>query len=467
MTAGAASLPFAAAHGQKIGAAVDGAFPKGFLWGTATAAYQVEGAAKEDGRGPSIWDTFSHTPGKVHNNDTGDIADDAFHLYKEDIERMKWLGVKAYRFSVAWPRIFPNGDGALNPKGFDYYDRLVDALLAAGIQPFCTLYHWDLPQTLQDRFGGWESKKTADIFGTYAAAVAKRLGDRVKHWMTLNEISTILHGYAADRHAPGLKVSRKRGAMVTHWCIYGHGLAVQAIRANVQGAKVGLAENSFCPIPMIETPEHIAAAKIALQEENAQITNPIFTGKYTDLYLRNMGADAPVFTPQEMKVISQPIDFLGMNIYSGGYVWNDGSAKGYSQAKKPSSYPHMRSEWEYIAPESIYWGPKLASEVWGVKELYITENGCASDAELRPDGKVLDTDRIMYLRAYWRQLHRAAHEGVPVKGYFLWSLLDNFEWDKGYNERFGIFHVDFTTQKRTPKMSAELYRTMIARNALV
>lgn len=465
MAAGAVSLPVPAATAQS--ARPDGSFPKGFLWGSATAAYQVEGAAKEDGRGPSIWDTFSHIPGKIHNNETGDVADNAYHLYKEDIERMKWLGVKGYRFSVAWPRIFPNGDGATNAKGFDYYDRLVDAMLAAGIEPFCTLFHWDLPQSLQDRFGGWESKKTSEAFGVYAAAVAKRLGDRVKHWMTMNEIRTTLGAYTGTHHAPGLGVSRKRGAMVTHWSIYGHGLAVQAIRANAKNVKVGFAENAATPIPIIETPEHIAAAKIAIREENAQIVTPIFTGKYTDLFLQHMGADAPVFTDAEMKTISQPLDFLGMNIYEGSYVWNDGSAQGYANAKRPSSYPHMLSEWEFLSPEAMYWGPKLAAEVWGVKEIFITENGCASAAELRPDGRILDTDRIMYLRAYWHHLQRAVADGVPVKGYFLWSLLDNFEWAKGYSERFGIFHVDFATQKRTPKMSAELYRTMIARNALV
>src|SRR5215813_10127759 len=319
----AASQSKAAAQGDALRA-----FPPGFIWGTATAAYQVEGAVKEDGRGPSIWDTFSHTPGKVNSNSTGDVANDHYHLYKSDVQMMKALGVKAYRFSIAWPRVFPNGDGPANPKGLDFYNRLVDELLANGIQPYATLYHWDLPQSLQDRFGGWEGRDTAKAFGDYAGYVAARLTDRVKHIFTINEFGAFIEvGYRWGIHAPGLKLTGLRLNQTRHHAVLGHGLAVQAIRAAAKpGTKVGLAENMTIPAPVFETPAHIKAAESAAREMNASYLTVIKEGKYTDWYLKSAGADAPKFTPEDLKVISSPLDFVGINVYSGQFVRADESA---------------------------------------------------------------------------------------------------------------------------------------------
>jgi beta-glucosidase len=444
----------------------DRSFPKGFLWGSATASYQVEGAVHEDGRGKSIWDTFSHTPGKTFNGETGDVADDSYHRYPEDIALMKSLGLAACRFSIAWPRIFPNGTGQPNQKGIDFYRKYAEALLAAGVQPFCTLYHWDLPQALEDK-GGWQSKATAQAFGDYAGYTAGKLQDLIKNWMTMNEMSSFIDiGYRDGRHAPGLTLSRKGVAQARHHAVLGHGLAVQAIRASASGARVGSAESANAIIPAFNSPEHIAAARKAYVEENAPYLTVMHTGKYTDSYLHKLGADAPVFTAEEMKTIASPLDFQGLNIYTATPVRAADTPQGYAVMPRPTSYPHMASPWLTIGPEALYWGPKLAAETLGIKEIYITENGCSSDDVVQPDGEVYDTDRVMYLDAYLTQLQRGVSEGVPVKGYFLWSLLDNYEWADGYSKRFGITYVDFKTQKRTPKLSAKFYKNVIARNGL-
>ena len=461
------SLTSTASGQTPLPAAGARSFPKGFLWGSATASYQVEGAVHEDGRGVSIWDTFSHTAGKTNNGDTGDVADDHYHLYKEDIQLMKDLGLQTYRFSIAWPRVFPQGTGTPNPKGLDFYNRMLDTLLAAGILPFCTLYHWDLPQTLEDK-GGWQSRDTAEAFASYAGYVAERLSDRVKHFMTMNEISSFVDiGYRDGRHAPGLKLPPAGINQVRHHAILGHGLAVQAIRAHAKpGTKVGLAENASATVPIIETPEHIAAAAKAYRESNAGYLTAIMEGKYTDAYLAHHGADAPKFTPADMHAIGSPVDFVGLNVYTASYVRADDSPAGFAHIPNPKSFPHMMSSWLHVGPEAIYWSPKLAAQLWNVKEIYITENGASSTDVLTPDGQVYDSDRVMYLRNYLTQLHRAVTEGVPVRGYFCWSLMDNFEWADGYAYRFGIHYVDFATQKRTPKMSAHFYKEVIRRNGL-
>jgi beta-glucosidase len=444
-------------------------FPKGFLWGSATASYQVEGAFNEDGRGPSIWDTFSHIPGKVVNNANGDVADDHYHRYKEDVQLMKSLGVKSYRFSVAWPRVFPQGSGAPNPKGLDFYNRLVDELLANNIQPFATLYHWDLPQALQDNGGGWESRDTSKAFGDYAGYVAKHLSDRVKHFFTINEFGAYVElGYRIGIHAPGLSLPPGRFNQTRHHSVLGHGLAVQAIRANAKpGTKVGLAENMNICVPVIESTAHIESATKATRELNAQYMTVIQEGKYTEAYLATAGADAPKFTPEDLKTISSPLDFVGINIYTATHVRADSSPLGFAVVRNPASYPHMASTWLNIGPEALYWGPRHVANIWNVKEIYITENGCSSSDIPAPDGIVYDTDRVMFLRNYLSQLQRATADGVPVKGYFLWSLMDNFEWADGYTNRFGLHYVDYATQKRTPKLSAAFYREVIARNAVV
>ena len=443
-------------------------FPQGFLWGSATASYQVEGAVKEGGRGPSIWDTFSHTPGKVHDNETGDVSDDYYHRYKQDIGLMKSLGLKACRFSVAWTRIFPTGSGAPNQQGVDFYDRMVDTLLEAGIQPFCTLYHWDLPQPIEDR-GGWRNRDTAKLFADYAGYTAGKLSSRVKKFMTMNEMRTFVEqGYGLGVHAPGLKLGRKDLAQLTHHVVLGHGMAVQAIRAQVKSdVAVGIADNPIPTCPVIETPVHIEAARKAYREENAMYLTVLNEGRYTDLYLKRLGADAPKFTAEDLKIISSPMDFIGINVYQPEWVRADNSEAGYAVVPNPKSYPTMYSPWLAIGPEALYWAPKLTADLWNVTSIYITENGCSSTDTLAPDGHIYDTDRVMFLRNYLTQLHRGITDGVPVKGYFLWSLLDNFEWADGYDKRFGITYVDYKSEKRTPKLSADFYQQVIAANRVV
>ena len=446
-------------------------FPNGFVWGTATSAYQIEGAATEDGRGRSVWDTYAHIPGKIRGGAHGDRASDHSHRYEEDVALMKALGTTAYRFSIAWPRVFPDGTGAAHPQGLDFYNRLIDELLANGITPFATLYHWDLPQALQDRFGGWESVETARAFADYAGYVASKITDRVKNVFTINEAATFIDfGYGAGpvELAPGLKRPQPVLNQIRHHVALGHGLAVQAIRAQGRaGTRVGLAENVVSCVPAIETPANIRASEIATREMNAGYLTAILEGHYTDAFLTYAGADAPRFTAEEMKVIASPLDFLGLNIYMPQhYVTASDTPAGFSLLPFPASFPHMESDWLRIGPEAMYWGPRNVAKVWGVKEIYISENGTSAADRVLADGSIADLDRIMYLRNYLTQLQRATADGVPVAGYFQWSLIDNFEWSDGFDKRFGLVHVDFETQKRTQKLSAEFYRQVIANNAL-
>jgi beta-glucosidase len=300
----------------------------------------VEGAVHEGGRGPSVWDTFSHTPGKIFNGDTGDVADDFYHLFPDDIKLMKDLGLKAFRFSVAWSRIFPEGTGRPNQQGLDFYNRIVDTLLAAGIQPYCTLFHWDLPQVLQDH-GGWENRDTAKVFADYAGFTAGVLADRVTHFMTMNEIRSFVElGYGQGIHAPGLKLDARRLAQLNHYVVLAHGLSVQAIRARTKpGTKIGIADNVQATTPAIETPEHIEAARKAMREQNAQYLTVLEEGRYTDLYLKGLGTDVPRFTAEEMNIINSPMDFVGLNIYQPTYVRADDSEKGYAVINPPGSFP--------------------------------------------------------------------------------------------------------------------------------
>ena len=444
-------------------------FPQGFKWGCATAAYQIEGAAGEDGRGPSIWDTFSHKKGRIHNNDNGDVAVDDYHRYKEDIGLLKSVGANIYRFSTSWSRIFPEGTGKPNAKGIDFYKRVVDELLAQGIEPYCTLFHWDLPQTLQDKYRGWQSRETSKAFGEYAGYVAGQLSDRVKKFFTMNEFSSFVDlGHKIGIHAPGLKLPPAQLNQVRHNAVLAHGIAVQAIRAHgVPGTKVGLADNLISAIPVIETEPHIAASAKATRILNSQYLTVMLEGKYTDEYLAQEGAAAPKFTLEDLKTIGSPLDFVGINLYIPTYVQADDSKLGYSEIKNPASYPHMASPWLSIGPEALYWAPRHVAQIWNVKEMYVTENGCSSADVLTPDGQIFDTDRVMYLRNYVSKLQRAVAEGFPVRGYFVWSLMDNFEWADGYGLRFGIFYVDYKTQKRYPKLSAHWYKEVIRRNAVV
>ena len=463
----------ARAEDNQTNPAADGhpaaSFPSGFIWGTATSAYQIEGAVNEDGRGRSIWDTFSHTPGKIADRTNGDRANDPYHRYKDDVRLIKDLGVKAYRFSIAWPRVFPDGVGAPNPKGLDFYNRLVDELLANGIEPYATLYHWDLPQALQDRFGGWQSANTSKSFADYSGYVTQRLSDRVKNFFTLNEAGRFLNfGYGWAIDAPGLKLPTGELNQARHNVVLGHGLAVQAIRARAQlGTRIGIAENINACVPAIDTPEHVAATEVATRELNAGILNVILTGKYTDGYLNYAGKDAPKFTADELKVIGSPIDYLGLNIYAPQfYIVASDQKPNWKVLPFPSSFPHMSSEWLRIGPETAYWVPRIAAKLWNNIDIYISENGTSSEDKIASDGNVYDLDRIMFLRNYLTQLQRAIAEGAPVRGYFLWSLMDNFEWIFGYGKRFGLYYVDFDTLKRTPKLSVSFYRNVIAKNAV-
>jgi beta-glucosidase len=446
-----------------------GSFQSGFIWGTATSSYQIEGAVHEDGRGPSIWDTFSHTPGKIYDQTNADRANDHYHRYKEDVGLIKELGAKAYRFSIAWPRVFPEGTGLPNPKGLDFYDRLLDELLANGIEPFATLYHWDLPQALQDRQGGWLSADTCKAFADYAGYVATRLTDRVKYIFTVNECGRFVNfGYGIGIDAPGLTLPPAQVNQIRHNVALAHGLAVQAIRAQGRaGTKVGPAENITACVPAIDTPDNVRAAEIATRELNAGFLNVMLTGQYTDGFLKYAGKDAPKYTEDELRIISSPMDFLGLNIYSPErYVVASDRPSGFEVLPFPKSFPHMSSDWLRIAPETAYWVPRLAAKIWNVEAIYITENGTSSDDKISKDGNIYDLDRIMFLRNYLMQLQRATAEGAPVRGYFLWSLMDNFEWIYGFEKRFGLYYVDFDTLRRTPKLSASFYRNVIAKNAV-
>ncbi len=469
---GLAAAPATAADGDAGPAAQRHApfpFPNDFVWGTATSSYQIEGAVNEDGRGRSIWDTFAHTPGKIEDGSNADRANDHYHRYKEDVGLIRDLGARAYRFSIAWPRVFPEGSGAANPKGLDFYNRLVDELLKNGIEPYATLYHWDLPQALQDRVGGWQSSDTSKAFGDYAGYVAERLSDRVKNIFTLNEAGRFLNfGYGWGIDAPGLKLPTGELNQARHHVVLAHGLAVQAIRAKARaGTRVGPAENIAACVPAFDTPEHVRAAEMATRELNAGFLGVILEGKYTDGFLEYAGKDAPKFTDDELKIIGSKNDFVGLNIYAPQfYIAASDRKPGWSVLPFPASFPHMNSEWLRVGPEVIYWAPRLAAKVWNIDTIYISENGTSSEDKLAADGQVYDLDRIMYLRNYLAQLQRATSEGVPVKGYFLWSLMDNFEWIFGFEKRFGVYRVDFETQARVAKLSASFFRDVVARNAI-
>lgn len=443
-------------------------FPKNFVWGVATAAPQIEGAAFEDGKGESVWDRFCRIPGKVLNGDTLDVANDHYHRYGQDFALMRKLGIKNYRLSVAWPRIYPNGDGEINPAGLAFYNKLIDSCIKHGITPWVTIFHWDLPQALEDR-GGWTSRATVDAFAVYADTVVKAFGDRVKNWITLNEIRCFTvagYGPHSDK-APGRRESAKVVNQTYHHALLCHGHAIKAVRKyGGKGARAGLTDNADIPVPVTETPADIAAARAWYLDRNAHILGPIYTGRYSAAYLKRCGADRPVVQKGDLALISQPTDFLGLNIYTGAFV-RAGKGKRYEELPLPADYPRTTCTWLNIIPQAIYWGTRLPAEVYGAKAIYITENGCGYDVENVVNGEVFDLHRRDYVRNYLRELHRAIGDGVPVKGYFLWSFMDNYEWQDGYTRRFGIVHCDFKTQKRTPKTSAKWYAKVIAENRIV
>jgi beta-glucosidase len=443
-------------------------FPDGFIWGVATAAPQIEGAAFADGKGESIWDRFCRIPGKVRNGDTLDVACDHYHRYPEDIALLVRLGIKHYRMSIAWPRIYPAGDGAINPKGLEFYRKLFVALQENGITPWVTLFHWDLPQALEDR-GGWRARVTVDAYGRYAETVVKEFSPFVKHWITLNEIRcfTVLGYSGPGRKAPGADEPPAVINQTYHHALVCHGLAVKAVRSfGGPGAVVGLTDNADLCVPLTETYPDVNAARAYFTERNLFILDPIYHGKYSDAYLAKCGADAPRVSPGDFDLIGLPTDFLGMNIYTARIVRAGKDGK-YEVMPLPEHYPRADSVWLNIVPQAIYWGPRLAAETYGIKSIYITENGCGYDIEPVEHGEVMDLHRREYLRSYLREMQGAISDGVPIHGYFLWSLMDNYEWEDGYTRRFGVVHCDFQTQVRTPKVSALWYAQVVGANRIL
>jgi beta-glucosidase len=446
-------------------------FPRKFVWGVATAAAQIEGAAFEDGKGESIWDRFPQMPGKVFKGDAPEGACDHYHRYREDIALMRELGYPNYRFSVAWPRIYPAGRDIINEKGLDFYDRLVDTLLANNITPWVTLFHWDLPQALEDE-GGWRVRSTADAFAPYAQTVVRRLGDRVKNWMTLNEMPCFIGlGYSAGIHAPGANEAPGVVNQAYHHALLAHGHGVAAVREyGGKGAQVGIVHNPETRIPVCESGDDLEAAKSSYLRATEQLMGPLFLGGYTKEWLRAAGADRPKILKGDAAFIAQPTDFLGLNLYAGAFVRAGQKVRGKITPETvpfPKGYPTGDLEWLKVTPQTLYWAVRHASEVYGVKNFYITENGSAWADEVNENGEILDLGRREWVRNYLIGLHRAIREGYNVKGYFLWSFMDNYEWAEGYAKRFGIVHVDYATQKRTPKLSARWYSQVIAENRLV
>ncbi|MFJ6567772.1 GH1 family beta-glucosidase [Streptomyces sp. NPDC091292] len=435
------------------------ALPDDFAWGVATSAYQIEGAVAEDGRSPSIWDTFSHTPGKIDNNDTGDLACDHYHRWREDIELMKQLDVDAYRFSIAWPRVVPGGEGPVNAKGLDFYEELVDTLLAAGITPSVTLYHWDLPQVLQDR-GGWTERDTAEHLAAYASAVAERLGDRVTHWATLNEpLCSAWIGHLEGRMAPGL-TDLTAAVQASYHLLLGHGLAAQAVRAAVPDAEVGIVNNLSTVEPATKSDADVLAARRMDGHTNRWWLDPVHGRGFPEDMREVYGVDLPE-RPGDAETIAQPLDWLGLNYYFPAVVADDPAGPApYARQVRRLHVPRTGMDWEIDAHGIERLLLRLTHE-YAPRRLYVTENGSAYPDIVRPDGSVDDPERTEYLLQHVAACARAARKGAPLAGYFAWSLLDNFEWAYGYDKRFGLVHVDYATQRRTIKGSGHRYHDIV------
>jgi beta-glucosidase len=445
----------------------DNTFPENFVWGVAAAATQIEGAAWSEGKGPSVWDVFARQPGNVAGGDTPDVACDHYHRFEEDFALMADLGVRHYRLSIAWPRIHPQGRGAPNPRGLDFYHRLIDAALARGITPWVTMFHWDLPQALEDE-GGWRVRGVTAAFEAYARTIVRAYGDRVKRWITLNEILCFTRlGYGDGSKAPGRRDGERVVNQTFHHALVCHGLGVRAVRElGGPGAEVGLADNAFIPVPVTETPRDIEAARQIFVRENARVLDPIHRGRYAPAYLAQAGADAPVVEPGDFELIAAPTDFLGLNIYTGTYV-RAGTRGEPESLTVPADFPAASGSWQNLLPRALYWGPRLAEEIYGVKKIHIVENGAGYRDRPTGAGEIQDLHRLEYVRSCLGEMGRAIRAGVPIRGYFLWSFMDNFEWQDGYTQRFGIVHVDFATQRRTPKLSAGWYREVMRQNRLV
>jgi beta-glucosidase len=433
----------------------------GFQLGVATSSYQIEGAVAEDGRAPSIWDVFTHTPGKIKDQSTGDVACDHYHRMHEDVELMHWLGVDAYRFSIAWPRVLPKGRGTPNEKGLDFYERLVDALLERGISPCATLYHWDLPDALEAE-GGWLTRSTADAFAEYSELMAKRLGDRVALWLTHNEPwCQAFLGYEIAVFAPG-KRDMSQALLAAHHLLVSHGLAVQALRSHVR-TPVGIAPNFMPAHAASNSPADVAAAARQDGYFNRWFIEPVLGRGYPADMLELYGAHMPRFPARDLELIAQPIDVVGVNYYERCIVAHEDDASILKVRHIKTSDRPRTADREIYAPGLREVLDRLHRD-YRVPRIVITENGAASKAdEAVEDGRVHDRVRVDFLREHLEQVVDARRAGIPVDGYFAWSLMDNFEWSEGYTLRYGIVHVDFATQKRTPKDSALFLRTLSQR----
>ena len=446
-------------------------FAKDFVWGAATSSYQIEGTGRDSGKGQNIWDVFTKEPGRVYEGHTGDIACDHYHRFREDVAYMKELGLKGYRFSIDWSRVLPEGTGKVNEKGIDFYNAMIDELLEQGIEPYITLYHWELPYEIYKR-GGWMNPEIVEWFGQYARLVAERFSDRVKYFFTLNEPQCFVGlGFLQGCHAPGVKAPLRDTFEMAHNALKAHGRAVQMLRAyGKQNVQIGYAPTSGMCYPEKETPKDIEAARKALFALPDDLSNwtwnvswwsdPVILGKYPEEGMKKYEKYLPVITDEDMKLISQPIDFYGQNIYNGRCIrmGTDGRPE---EVRRPAGFPKTATNWP-VTPEALYWGPKFLYERYR-KPIYITENGMACHDTVSQDGKVHDPNRIDFLARYLKNLKRAAEE-IDIRGYFQWSLMDNFEWDKGYAERFGIIYVDFETQERIWKDSAYWYQKIIKEN---
>lgn len=444
-------------------------FPKDFIWGVAASSYQIEGAVNADGRGESIWDRFSHTPGKTANGDTGDIACDHYHRYKDDVKLMAELGVKSYRFSIAWPRILPKGKGDVNPSGLDFYNRLVDELIAHDIQPMATLYHWDIPQALDDE-GGWLNRECADYFANYVDVVSKKFGDRVKLWGTINEpICVAMLGYYLGMHAPGHQdLSMKEMNTALHHLLLGHGKAVQVLRKNVPDAKVGAMINIYPIYPATDSEEDKAAAERFYMYHNQWFTAAMYTGEYPKLGMELFAEASPPIQPGDMEIISTPTDYIGLNYYSRLVAAHNETANLPMKVElvKVPDVEYTAIGWE-VYPNGLKDVVERVYCEYKPKEIFIVENGCAVNDVISPDGKVHDPQRVSYLQRHLQTLNQTIKKGVPVKGYYVWSLMDNFEWAEGYDKRFGIIYVDYETLQRIPKDSYAYYLKVIAQNEAI
>ena len=448
-------------------------FRKDFVWGAATASYQVEGAAYEDGKGLNIWDVFCKEDGHVYEHHTGDVACDQYHRYKEDVAIMKELGLKAYRFSVNWARILPEGTGKVNEKGLAYYDNLVNCLIENGIEPYMTLYHWDLPYALHQK-GGWLNPQSPEWFYEYAKLMAAHFSDRVSQFFTFNEPQcTVGLGYVTGEHAPGLKVGPYDYFSIWHNVLKAHGRGVQAIReAAVRPVEIGMAPCGALYYPATDSKEDIEAARKAnfsLPEADiravswdvAFCADPVFLGQYPEDIMKSFGQYFPKNAEKDLELISQPLDFYGQNMYNAVPVRADENGNPV-RVDRYQGFPKTAIQWP-VTPEVLYWAPKFLYERYQ-KPFYVTENGMSSHDWVSLDGKVHDASRVDFMHRYLREFKKAAADGVDFRGYFAWSLMDNFEWAYGYSERFGMVYVDYQTQKRTVKDSGLFYKNVIASN---